>query len=476
MQKFDEEKKVNSSLEEKKNSSSYEGNGVPMDEQISFLSKKGKMILGIIVFIYINAMMIFMFIRNIDNDRKYIDLLILAVADISMLCLVFSTFLGKHQKSIKVNSVASLLAELDCANKDDVIYLENEELEAIDDDADFLQDLEPVISKRDRLNFNDEISLDSLVEDFSMFAAKRGLVVDKYSIRELIASMASEHLIFIKSFNAILAKQIVSLLCEYFEVDVYTDQIDDSYTNTSSLIYNKKTHSQTSFLSALLAAKAQRNSVNFAILENVNPNTMMNYFKNVLPFTANPSEDYKIRVNSSSGERVFDVPLNIWFLAIVDENFKEDISPDVAAASISITISCHEDEGKVDAKAEHKVISYKYFNHLVAKARDEYYLDEILWKKLDEFESYLNELVDLNLSNKKQCQIEDYLSVYLGCSGMENDALDSLLMNKILPMSYKELANNPEFKFLDMSEKVDRIFGTDIVPLVQKGIATRIKG
>ena len=88
----------------------------------------------------------------------------------------------------------------------------------------------------------------------------------------------------------------------------------------------------------------------------------------------------------------------------------------------------------VGDETEVNAISKSALSDLVKEAREEYFLSEKIWKKLDELFETVRATDKIRLGNKNTLQLEKFTSVLLECGGDEAECITDIFLAKIVPL------------------------------------------
>ena len=79
-----------------------------------------------------------------------------------------------------------------------------------------------------------------------------------------------------------------------------------------------------------------------------------------------------------------------------------------------------------------KKLVYPQLKKLVENACREYELAEVLWKRVDKLEEYVNDCNEYRIENKLWQRMEKYVAVYLATGGEAEEALDAIVANQLV--------------------------------------------
>lgn len=113
---------------------------------------------------------------------------------------------------------------------------------------------------------------------------------------------------------------------------------------------------------------------------------------------------------------------------------------------------------------------YSQFKKLAEYAGRDYQLDELLWKRIDKLETFVNSCNEYRIENKQWQRMEKFAAVYLAAGGEAEEALDCVLAQQLVYGMLPCIVNSKkplEDKFVDT---VENIFGEGHVPCSVKAV------
>lgn len=320
--------------------------------------------------------------------------------------------------------------------------------------------------KNDEVEYSHDVDFGVLCSNFYEFALQKGLIIEQSSIRTLISSILSSKLIFMRTARMDLLPKVVSVLNEFLGND--ENIFDVKNLEGNSLIWKtvdgKAVH--TEFVKALYQAKKYRKHVNLVTLNNVNVETMNEYFEEYFKYCLNPSVNNNVNFGTKERKELFILPNNLAFIVIPETyDFIENIPYKVAVNSASIEIQVRENELIKEDEVIVKRYPYSKFMATIEVEKQHFYLSEESWKRIDDFEETLSNDGKFRVDNKTVLQIESFVSALLACGADEAEAFDAALSTKIAPTvkSYKLHKTGKESDAI--FKALERHFDLDLIPL-----------
>lgn len=337
--------------------------------------------------------------------------------------------------------------------------IEEEVIEEIEEEAEYIEcDFE---LKTDELQYSTNLDFQALCQGFNSFALKNGLIVEQSSIRLLISSILSSKLVFVRSTRMDLLPKLANLVSRYLSSEEFS--YDANSIQGDSLIWNFEDgkFSQTEFARYIYQAKHYNKRFNMITLNNVDVNVMLNYFGEYYSYCNNPNETHVISI----GKNEIELPKNLMFIAIPNSYTYLDFIPnELALYSSSIELQVRENEIIPEEDVNVTYYDYSTYCDYIRHQKEEHYLTEDLWKKLDDFEEALDNESKFRIENKTILQIENLATIALLSGSDITEVLDFVLASKIVPIikTYKPYVEGATENIVTKS--IERYFEMDTIP------------
>ena len=429
---------------------------------------KGRRLLIFIVTLYLDLLLAWLFflkgffaefVRGIINgyylalQDHYQFCVAIAIVVVFILINLLALGLAKDARKIKGdanNSLLNILSETDDVDGRNIV----EEEFSLSGDGKGLRRTSRLV---------ESIDMNRVYNDFIKFALSEGIVVDKITAREIFASLASCRLIFVKNEDKELEIEFFKTLCKFLGVEYYGSKVSDATTSLDKLIWSNSgsVSHPSEFAKGLQASRQLPEKINLTFLEDVNPQNLGKYFKELFEYCKNPEVPCMVRIGSKSvDDGMRELAKNLWFILMLEGD--EMLPSEVAKYSITLDINIKRAEERGEA-IKFKEISYPQLVDAVNEAYEEHFIAEDMWKKLDEFENYLAKRGEYFIDNRIVRELERFAAIYLVCEGEQTDLIDTLLSKKLLlialPNTYTYLENDEE-TIMGMAEK---ILGADYI-------------
>lgn len=462
------------------------------------LSFGAKLAIAIAILTYYDIMAIVLLSSNvIGDDNVVFTIVILALSVLFNFFLIrYIIKLFKNKKETvyfnKNDSLSRIIEKADTFNEiakvsyktplvEEEEIVEEEELPVVEEPT--VEEKETIVEEITTFEnefvsyeeevFTEEASLNELCINFFDFATSKGINVELSSIRSLFSALAASKITFVNIKNKDLLGQFLSILNEYFgntgEITSASDEWDSPFNLYWKVEDGKYVTSD--FLNAVNYASTEERKNAIAILNNVNVENLKTYFLDFLKFALTPSEKHVLKIND-------DLRINLsrninYILVPTSSSYVEYITRDLANACVCINVVISSATKEVETP-EIKNLSYQDFQDLVNQAKDEVYLNEKIWKKIDELEESIGAVERFRIGNKNTLQIERYTSVLLECGGDDSEAFSNIFVGKIVPI----LKNTATYK-KDGGEKtiiglVEKIFNEEDLGRIKKALNKKI--
>ncbi|MCR5113048.1 MAG: hypothetical protein K6A63_03845 [Acholeplasmatales bacterium] len=286
------------------------------------------------------------------------------------------------------------------------------------------EDDSPVILKKKKTNVRQinfepykmpdvsKMKLKNMASSFISFFKSKGYLMNEGRAKAFIASMLSCRLLFLNRND----EDKLDILFEYF----------GAMPNVIDTVGLKKFNASDA-LKAIYSARYNPDGITIVAVKATESKDLDKFREHVI----NPYDYSSIDVNCVINDRKHKhlaIPENVWIFVLTDDDHKFDVRKYGTYAKLSLT-PCEVEE------CEHKIPSYNSFKEAFIDVKE---LDDLTWKKVDEIVGLI-EAAGYKFDNRSLNMIDDYL-VSLNEMGMDTDqAIDFLIINKILYMSGDEM-------------------------------------
>ena len=296
-----------------------------------------------------------------------------------------------------------------------------------------------------QLNYDKNVSLEMLCEEFRNYAANRlKLYYDIEDIRRFIAGMGVSHILILQGMSGTGKTSLAHAFGSFIDNPSTIIPVQPMWKERTDLIgyYNEftKKFNETLLLEKMYEANYSED-IYITVLDEMNIARVEYYFAEFLSLLElpNPEERY-IDVVSDKWETDpkqlkdgrIKLPPNMWFIGTAnndDSTFA--ISDKVYDRAMVLNLDA-KSERFVAPKTEKMHVSFEQFEELIKEAIDEYDVSKRNMKRLELLDKYMIDHFHITFGNRIMKQIRTYIPVYVSCGGDELDALDDILSKKVI--------------------------------------------
>ena len=317
----------------------------------------------------------------------------------------------------------------------------------------------------EEVTFTEHISLPEVCSNFREFAQTFGVNIEMTSVRSVIAAVAAGKIVILRCANAEVMPSFLEALGAYFggsvflETSPYWEDVDDIMWREDGDRYVLS-----EFANAVHAAEKSGAKMCAAILTKVDPDNISGYFNDFIDFANHPTEDKYITV---SEELSIKLPGNVTYFLVPEDgsaSFPREVIN--CATFVDIAISRVEKGGSVEVKN----VAVAEFADLIKTAREDFYLPEKIWKKIDELVKTVGSTEKFEIGNKNILQIERLTSVVMECGGDESEAFTQMFTSKIVPLLKTTRAYKQDEGDRNLSGIIEKLFPEDDIAKIKKAL------
>ena len=328
----------------------------------------------------------------------------------------------------------------------------------------------------ENVTFDNSTSISQTIERFIAYAENRGILFELSSVRSLFSSLASSKIIIITSKVKELVPEAVTILNEFLGNKSSICEAGDLWTSPFYLSWVKDENGQyqkTQFINDIYNACRFKDNINLAILSNVNMDNLETYFSDFIDYANNPTKPHTLRINQKTSIKI---PENLTIILLPrDDDYMDHLSKDLAKCASCVELIIRKNENVPEEFDKPDSLSYSYLNELVHEAKKTWYLEEDSWKKIDELEASLSSKEPFVINNKLVIAIENYTSIFIDCGGDEQDALDSVLSERICPIIKTLRVYKEENGIKNLTEMIEKYFGEENVQKTKRVLQSSLK-
>ena len=320
-------------------------------------------------------------------------------------------------------------------------------------------------SEEEEVTFTEHISLAEVCSNFREFALSFGVNIEITSVRAIISAVAASKIVILRCANAEVMPAFLEALAAYFGNAPITEAASD-WTNTGDLMWKAEgdKYVVSEFTGAVHGASKTPAKMSAAILTKVSAENVLDYFGDFVDYANHPSEEHELEI---SDELTIKLPGNVTYFIVPEENnalFPKDIIN--ASTSVDLALSKAEKGGAVEVKN----VAVAEFDELVRTARDDFFLPEKIWKKIDELVDTVSATEKFEIGNKNILQTEKLTSVIMECGGDEGEAFTQMFTSKLVPLLKATRTYKQDGGERTLSGLIEKLFPEEELAKIQKAL------
>ncbi len=290
-------------------------------------------------------------------------------------------------------------------------------------------------SVEETIVYDKESNLSQLIDRFIQFAKGKGLIIEPSCVRSIFGHLCSSKLIIFSSQSLELMPLFLEVLTTFLGNTPHILHANDSWISTFDISWYKDENGnyvKTEFINDIYNANKQKESINLAIIDQVNMTNVTYYSQELIDFAATPKRHHSIRINQK-----ISVPIaeNTIFILIPNVNSYLTNIPDSLAKNAScIELLMYAGVASEAQEEQINCLSYPYLEELIFESKKDNYLSEEAWKKIDAFYQELNKLFPIQMESRFTTMVERYAALLLDCGEFEQDVIDAVVAEKIIPI------------------------------------------
>lgn len=320
--------------------------------------------------------------------------------------------------------------------------------------------------------FDDEVTLEQLVENYRLFACSQmHLYYTPEIIRRFVAGMASSKLLILEGISGTGKTSLPHSFSRFLCNPATMVSVQPSFRDRTELLgyFNEfsKRFNETEFLRALYEAN-YREEPSMVILDEMNLARIEYYFAEMLSILEMPSHDeWVLDLVPTAWEgdpvKLFDgkiqVPDSIWFIGTANNDDSTfTITDKVYDRAMPIELNERADAFTCDPQPACRVTSV-HLQEMFAKAKREHPISEATLTKLDKLDGYLQTRFKLAFGNRIIKQMYDFIPVYVACGGKELDGMDYIVARKVLKKLESLNVTFVRDEIRSLIEYIEKVFG-----------------
>lgn len=294
-------------------------------------------------------------------------------------------------------------------------------------------------------NYNNNFTLEELVEEFRNFAAsKLKLYYTTKMIRLFISALSATKLVILQGISGTGKTSLAYAWGKFIKRDAIIASVQPSWRDRTELFgyFNEftKKFNETDVLKGLYIA-GYTDDVYVTVLDEMNIARVEYYFAEMLSILEMPSRDeWIIELVPSSWDNdpkklkngKLQIPGNMWYIGTInndDSTFA--VTDKVYDRAMPIDIN---DKGQPFTPEDKEAmnINSSYLEGLFADAKQKHPLSSEMEQKISEMDDYVIKHFRIAFGNRIVKQMRDFVATYVECGGTEVDGVDYYIARKIL--------------------------------------------
>ena len=331
--------------------------------------------------------------------------------------------------------------------------------------------------------YNNEITLESLCEQFRNFAASRlKLYYDLDMMRYFIASLGTTRIVILQGISGTGKTSLPYAFGKFVQKDTTVVSVQPSWRERTELYgyFNEftKRYSETEFLRAIYEGNYYRDP-HIVILDEMNIARVEYYFAEMLSILEMPrEEEWKVDIVTAvwdndpcliDGGNV-QITNNIWFVGTInndDSTFA--VADKVYDRAIPIDLDSRADAFECE-DTDPIYISTDHLIELFNEAKRNYPVSQENLDKLELVNAYLIKNFRLAFGNRIMKQVRDYVPCFVGCGGTEIQAIDFIVAKKVLRKFESLSLGFMKDELTKFSTYLDKVFGKNTMVICKEYI------
>jgi len=292
--------------------------------------------------------------------------------------------------------------------------------------------------------YDDEITLEQLVENYRLFAASQmNLYYDAEIIRRFISGMAASRLLILEGISGTGKTSLPYSFSRFICNPATLISVQPSFRDRTELLgyFNEfsKKFNETEFLRAVYEA-SYLEIPSIIVLDEMNLARIEYYFAEMLSVMEMPSHDEWIvdlvptawpgdPVKLDGGK--MHISDNIWFVGTANNDDSTfTITDKVYDRAIPIEINKRANPFECETQTS-CCITAEHLKEMFEKAKEDHPISDATLAKMLRLDEYLQTRFRLAFGNRITKQMHDFIPVYVAAGGTELDGMDYILARKV---------------------------------------------
>ena len=320
--------------------------------------------------------------------------------------------------------------------------------------------------------FNEEVTLEQLVEGYRRFAASQlHLYYTPEIIRRFVAGMASSQILILEGISGTGKTSLPYSFSRYLDNPATMISVQPSFRERTDLLgyFNEfsKRFNETEFLRAVYEA-GFREDVTMIVLDEMNLARIEYYFADMLSVLEMPDKkEWLVELVPTAwpGDPELlqtgklHVSDNTWYIGTANNDDSTFTITD-KVYDRAMPIELNEKAAPFECAMEPRLlITAEHLRELFARAKDDHPISDATLAKMVKLDSYLQSRFKLAFGNRITKQMYDFIPVYVACGGTELGALDYIFARKILKKFESQNVMFIRDEIKNLMAYIEKVFG-----------------
>lgn len=262
-------------------------------------------------------------------------------------------------------------------------------------------------------NYLENIDFDKYFSQLVEYLKNKGIKISDSMIGKIFSSFLSSKLLIVNTKDDM--NKLFNEISNYIGANFY-------YSNNSGNLSKDE-----NFIKLVNNARKNTEEINIILFDSIDFNNLNNDFYELLEYVKYPKTSKTIELNNHNLELKDNIYIVIDHSEIIDNHIMFE-------AGNYATINYEKTKEVETVENDYKLSNFLFINYY-DQINEEFYLDESIWKKIDNIEALINEHGEKILSNEVVNQIERFSSLYLSIDNEETRLIDLVLSSKVLPLA-----------------------------------------
>ena len=293
--------------------------------------------------------------------------------------------------------------------------------------------------------YENNFTLESLIDDFRCFAAKELKLYYDYTIlRPFFAGLACSKLIILQGISGTGKTSLAYAWGKFVKMDSCVSSVEPSWRDKADFLgyFNEftKKFNETRALGEIYAAGFDDN-IHTIILDEMNLARVEYYFADLLSILEMPSRsEWLVDIVSSAWPNdpkrlvkgKLRLPGNLWYIGTINNDDSTFMVTD-KVYDRAMPIDINSKVAPFDCRDQEAVdINSSYFESLFDDAIEKFPLSDKGLESVTQIDDYVIEHFRIAFGNRIMKQLKVFSPVYVACGGKEIEAIDYFIAKKIL--------------------------------------------